>query len=278
MTTTGVDTVDRSVEKAHVWINDVDEEFGTEDRRQAYRVLRAFKHTLRDHLSLDEAAELVAPGPILAPGVFYEGWDLSRTREHAHEPRHLPLQHRHRGRAVGRDRGFSCRHRGQPRRAPARFGCRGRQGAAPAPGALRGGVRPDAAPVRSGMVHTRMRIQPSCQTFCVSELVVDTETRRRAHVPIYTELPVPALVPSRVTVALSPKGAMAWLENSTRGASVISGLQLWATALNLHGRSSLAAAPRILDAGSIDPSSLRFDGRTLYWIRDGRQHHQVLGR
>ncbi len=106
--------------------------------------------------------------------------------------------------------------------------------------------------------------------------VVDTETRRYARVPIYTQLVVPALVPFPVTVALSPEGAVAWLENSTRGANVSSGLQLWATALNPRGRSSLTAAPLMLNAGSIDPSSLRFDGRTLHWIRNGAQHHQVL--
>ena len=106
--------------------------------------------------------------------------------------------------------------------------------------------------------------------------VVETETRRRARVPIYTQLVVPALVPFPVTVALSAKGAMAWLENSTRGANVSSGLQLWATALKPRGHSSLTAAPLMLDAGSMDPLSLRFDGRTLDWIRNGAQHHQVL--
>ena len=103
--------------------------------------------------------------------------------------------------------------------------------------------------------------------------VVDTKTRRRAHLPIYSSLPVPALVPFPVTLALSPKGAVAWLQNITVGANVSSSLRLWATSLAPSGRSSLAAAPVMVDAGLIAPSSVRFYGRTLYWLRDHRSHH-----
>ena len=85
MTTTRVDIIDRSVEKAHVWLNDLAEELATEDGHHAYRVLRAFLHALRDHLSVDEAAALAAQLPIFVRGVFYEGWDPSRTPEHARD-------------------------------------------------------------------------------------------------------------------------------------------------------------------------------------------------
>jgi uncharacterized protein (DUF2267 family) len=85
MTTARVDIIDRSVEKAHIWINDVAQELGTEDSHQAYRVLRSFLHALRDHLSVDEAAQLAAQLPIFVRGVFYEGWDPSRTPEHARD-------------------------------------------------------------------------------------------------------------------------------------------------------------------------------------------------
>ena len=85
MTVTHVDIIDRSVEKAHVWINDLAEELSTEDGHYAYRVLRAFLQALRDHLSIDEAAALAAQLPIFVRGVFYEGWDPSRTPEHARD-------------------------------------------------------------------------------------------------------------------------------------------------------------------------------------------------
>ena len=79
MTTTRVDIVDRSAEKAYVWINEMAEELGTDDGHRAYRVLRAFLHALRDHLSVDGAGKLAAQLPILVRGVFYEGWDRPDT-------------------------------------------------------------------------------------------------------------------------------------------------------------------------------------------------------
>ncbi len=85
MTTARIDIIDRSVEKAHIWLNDLADELGTEDGHHAYRVLRAFLHALRDHLSVDEAAQLSAQLPIFVRGVFYEGWDPSRTPEHARD-------------------------------------------------------------------------------------------------------------------------------------------------------------------------------------------------
>ncbi|MGP0034624.1 MAG: DUF2267 domain-containing protein [Solirubrobacteraceae bacterium] len=85
MTTARVDIIDRSVEKAHVWINDTAEALGTEDSHHAYRVLRAFLHAVRDHLSVDEAAQLSAQLPIFVRGVFFEGWDPGRTSEHTRD-------------------------------------------------------------------------------------------------------------------------------------------------------------------------------------------------
>ena len=85
MTTTRLDVIDRSVEKTHVWLNELSEELATEDAHHAYRVLRAFLHALRDHLSVNEAAALAAQLPIFVRGVFYEGWDPSRTPDRARD-------------------------------------------------------------------------------------------------------------------------------------------------------------------------------------------------
>jgi uncharacterized protein (DUF2267 family) len=85
MTTTHVDIIDRSVEKTHIWLNDLAGELATEDGHHAYRVLRAFLHALRDHLPVNEAAQLAAQLPIFVRGVFYEGWDPSRTPEHSRD-------------------------------------------------------------------------------------------------------------------------------------------------------------------------------------------------
>jgi uncharacterized protein (DUF2267 family) len=71
--------IERSVEEAHIWLNDVAAEMGSEDRNQAYRVLRAYLHALRDRLPVNEAAQLAAQLPELVRGIYYEGWDPSAT-------------------------------------------------------------------------------------------------------------------------------------------------------------------------------------------------------
>lgn len=71
--------IDRSAEKAHVWVNDLAEELGSDDQRRAYRVLRAYLHALRDRLPVNESAQLAAQLPELIRGTYYEGWKPSST-------------------------------------------------------------------------------------------------------------------------------------------------------------------------------------------------------
>ncbi len=71
--------IERSVEKTHVWLDELAGQLGTEDHRQAYRVLRAYLHALRDRLTVDEAAQLAAQLPDLVRGIYYEGWKPSAT-------------------------------------------------------------------------------------------------------------------------------------------------------------------------------------------------------
>ena len=81
MATTGLDVFDRSVHKSNEWLKELMERLGSDDRRYAYRVLRGYFQVLRDRLTVDEAAQLAAQLPHLLRGVFYEGWDPSRTPE-----------------------------------------------------------------------------------------------------------------------------------------------------------------------------------------------------
>jgi uncharacterized protein (DUF2267 family) len=85
-TSTRLDVFDRSVEKGNVWINEVAAELETEDRHEAYRVLRAYLHVLRDRLPVTEVAQLAAQLPLLVRGVFYEGWQPARTPLHYRDP------------------------------------------------------------------------------------------------------------------------------------------------------------------------------------------------
>lgn len=79
MSRTGVDSLDRSIERTNQWLGDVANNFETEDRRLAYRVTRSWLHTLRDRLPVTVAAHLAAQLPELLRGVFYEGWNPSKV-------------------------------------------------------------------------------------------------------------------------------------------------------------------------------------------------------
>ena len=85
-TTTHLDILDRSVEKANLWVNDVAAELQTGDRHEAYRALRAFLHALRDRLPVPEAAQLAAQLPLLIRGIYFEGWQPARTPLHYRDP------------------------------------------------------------------------------------------------------------------------------------------------------------------------------------------------
>jgi uncharacterized protein (DUF2267 family) len=79
--TTGLDVFDRSTQKTNQWLKALERRLGSQDRRYAYRVLRGYFHVLRDRLPIDEAAQLAAQLPHLLRGVFYEGWNPSKTPE-----------------------------------------------------------------------------------------------------------------------------------------------------------------------------------------------------
>jgi uncharacterized protein (DUF2267 family) len=82
-----VAALDHAVQSAQTWVHDVAHEFDTKDLEFAYRVLRAWLHTLRDRISVQASANFAAQLPDLIRGVFYAGWDPSAVPEkyNAHE-------------------------------------------------------------------------------------------------------------------------------------------------------------------------------------------------
>ena len=70
----GLEALDHTLQTTHVWINDLDERLGWENKPRAYRLLKAVLHALRDWLQINESAHFAAQLPELLRGVYYEQW------------------------------------------------------------------------------------------------------------------------------------------------------------------------------------------------------------
>lgn len=84
-TTTHIPKLDHSVDITNVWLAELAASLGTDDRQHAYRILRAFLHTLRDGLSVGESADLVAQLPIVLRGVYFQNWQPHRRPRRYHD-------------------------------------------------------------------------------------------------------------------------------------------------------------------------------------------------
>ena len=79
MPQTGLESFDRTLQDTHIWLNELMEELGIEDRRRTYRVLKGVLHGLRDRLTVEEAVAFGAQLPMLVRGFYFEGWQPSRV-------------------------------------------------------------------------------------------------------------------------------------------------------------------------------------------------------
>jgi uncharacterized protein (DUF2267 family) len=82
---TGLDVFDTTIQKTNIWLKDLMWQLGWEDRHQAYEGLRVTLQTLRDRLTVEEAAQFGAQLPLLLRGAYYEGW----VPGHPSKERHL---------------------------------------------------------------------------------------------------------------------------------------------------------------------------------------------
>jgi uncharacterized protein (DUF2267 family) len=72
MSATGLEVFDDTIQKTNIWLKEIGETLGRDNRRLAYRALRAVLHALRDRMTIEEAAHLSAELPMLVRGIFYE--------------------------------------------------------------------------------------------------------------------------------------------------------------------------------------------------------------
>jgi len=74
-------TVAHAVQQTQEWLKELRDNADLDDEAEALSVLRAVLHQLRDRLTPEEAIELGAQLPIILRGIYYEGWQPSRTPE-----------------------------------------------------------------------------------------------------------------------------------------------------------------------------------------------------
>jgi len=79
MSTVGLEGLDHTVQLTHIWINELDERLGWDNKPKSWRLLKAVLHALRDWLRVNEAADLGAQLPELIRGAYYEGWRPAAT-------------------------------------------------------------------------------------------------------------------------------------------------------------------------------------------------------
>ncbi len=96
MSATDLEIFGNTLQKTHLWLTDLMQELGWEDRHKVYLALRAVLHTLRDRLTIEEATQLGAQMPMLVRGFYYEGWN----------PAGKPIKERHQEEFLGHIRGY----------------------------------------------------------------------------------------------------------------------------------------------------------------------------
>lgn len=74
-----VEIVDRNVKLINTWLKDISEELGGIDQEEAWSCLKVVLQTLRDRITVDEAAKFAAQLPIIARGLYFEGWHPAET-------------------------------------------------------------------------------------------------------------------------------------------------------------------------------------------------------
>ncbi|MFK7837445.1 MAG: DUF2267 domain-containing protein [Sulfitobacter sp.] len=85
MTAQGLEGIDHSVHLTHEWVNELADRLDYASHRSALRLMRVVLHRVRDHLMVNEVAQLSAQLPLLIRGFFFEGW----------VPKLTPIKERH---------------------------------------------------------------------------------------------------------------------------------------------------------------------------------------
>ena len=79
MSATGLRNLDSAVQKTNLWLKELDEKLGWNNRQKSYKALQVTLHAVRDHLTINQTAHFSAQLPMILRGMFYDGWTPSRV-------------------------------------------------------------------------------------------------------------------------------------------------------------------------------------------------------
>ena len=79
MSVTGIATLDHAPQVFAEWLNELCDDLQWPEKARSYLLLRQTLHAVRDFLTVDEAADLASQLPVLVRGVYYDGWDPSKS-------------------------------------------------------------------------------------------------------------------------------------------------------------------------------------------------------
>lgn len=81
MAETGFAAFSKTVDKTNQILKQIEDAYGwpQERRNQSYQALRTVLHALRDRLTIEEIPQFGAQLPMLVKGIYYEGWDPTKT-------------------------------------------------------------------------------------------------------------------------------------------------------------------------------------------------------
>ena len=66
--------INHATEQVHEWLKDLAAREPLQNPEQAYSILRAVLHTVRDRLTAEEVAHLGSQLPMIVRGFYFEGW------------------------------------------------------------------------------------------------------------------------------------------------------------------------------------------------------------
>ena len=80
-----ITTIDKSLQKTDIWLNEIQKNMQWESKATAFKGLRAVLHALRDQLTVEENAHLSAQFSLLIRGLYFEGWQPSKRANRCHK-------------------------------------------------------------------------------------------------------------------------------------------------------------------------------------------------